>query len=305
MKLKIVIPLVVIALIAGAYFYPVTQQVSVTINTSMLNVYNQLNNESNWRKWDPDLINAEKITKQQWTNNKGFTITTPAQTIKVRFLDPFVFGIEKGKESYLVVLIPQKYDKTTNVIVNFNSSLLSRLLLDKDKWLVKSSIADLKKYVESPSSYYGADFKKIRIQDMDMMVYRTVVDPANRFTEIAKSVKKIKSQVPADALADGNKIYLEMSPSTNDHTMLVGVHIKKALPSTADLTCMHIPAGTAFIVDYKGRYDERQQTYVGMQTYLHDHVMKNTMQPIEVYIDDRLPLSDTGRVNTQIIFRVF
>jgi len=306
MKIKYFLILALIVLIIGAYFYPVDQQVNVTINTSVFNVYNQLNNPDSWKKWDPDLRDANAINEPG--DKKGFKISTSSTTIEVRLLDALEFGIKKGDENYVVVLDPQKYDRTTKINVIFGTNLLCSWLPGQtDRWLKRSSIADLKNYIENPSSYYGADFKKTELNDMNMMVTQTVVSPADQFTSIAKSVKKLRNLVPADDRAVKDKIYIQITPSNSGTglNLLVGVPVKKPLPSTNELTYMHIPTGKAFIVDYKGIYRDRLKIYDGIGTYLHDHVMKNTMQPIEVYQDNALPLNDTSRVNSQIIFRVF
>jgi len=272
----------------------------------MFNVYNQLNNAASWKKWDPDLTSTGTAAEQQLENKKGFIILTPSASTKVEFFDAFTFRVTKGNERYDIVLIPQKYDKATNVIVSFKSNLLYNLLPGiPGKWQKKTPVSDLKNYMESPLSYYGVDFKKTTIKDMDMMVYSTVVNPANQFTEMAKWAKKIPGLVPAAELADSNKIYLQLTPVNNELTMLIGVHVKKQLSPTKELTYMRIPARKAFTVDYNGKYNERQKIYDGIEKYLHEHMMKNIMQPIEVYTKNALPLNDTALVNTQIIFSVF
>jgi hypothetical protein len=305
MKMKHFLILVLVILTLGAYFFPVTQQVDIIINTSVFNVYNQLNNADSWKKWEADLKDANTINEPG--DKKGFKISTSSTIIKVSLLDALAFGIKKGDVNYVVVLDPQKYDRTTKINVIFGTNLLCSLLPGQtDKWLKRSSIADLKNYIENPSSYYGADFKKTELKGMNMMVTQTVVSPADQFTAMAKSVEKLRNLIPAD-LTVKDKIYVQTTPSNSGTrvNLLVGVHVKKPLPSSSELTYMHIPTGKALVVDYKGIYQDRLKIYDGIGTYLQDHLMNNTMQPIEVYQDNALPLNDTSRVNSQIIFRVF
>jgi len=304
MKLKLILPGALLILIAGAFFYPVTKQTGVIINASMFTVYNQLSKSENWVKWDHELRTGNVLT-EQLKDKKGFTISTPSVTTRVEFPDAFTFRVTKEKERYDIVLIPEKYDKTTTVLASFKSNLLYQLLPGMDKWQKKTPVADLKDYMESPLTYYGVDLKKTTVKDMDMMVYSTEVNPANQFTEMARWAKKIRDLIPAAELADSTKIYLQLTPVNNQLTMLIGVPVKKQLPEIGGITYRPVPGGKILTVNYEGKYAERKKVYTSVGTYLQDHSMKNAIQPVETFTNNGLPVNDTSRVKMQIIFHVF
>src|ERR1700741_1175422 len=74
---KIIILISVGILLLIVFFIPVTQQKTLIIKSSFLNVYNQLENPGNWEKWRPELRKAMKTDSDKIVVHKDsvqFTI---------------------------------------------------------------------------------------------------------------------------------------------------------------------------------------------------------------------------------------
>jgi len=304
MKLKFILPAVLLLLIVLLFFYPVYQQESIDINRPMADVYNQLHEPENWIKWETHLKDKGNI--RQVIQKDGFSFATSSGAVQVKFLTSFIFGINDGGAIYDVVLLPQRYDRSTTVIIGFRKSLLFKIIpAFKRQLLKKTIVVELKNYLEHPSSYYGVNFKILSTTGMDMMVCQTVIDSVNRFTEIKKSAEKLLSLVPSAELENKDKIFLQITPSNKNLDMFVGVALKRQLPSNQGLTYMHIPAQKILVVSFNGLYANRRSLYTAAGRYIHDHSLRSAMPPIEIYDINGLPLSDTSRVDAQILFSAY
>jgi len=75
MLLKFILPVTIVILISGLFFYPITQQEDITINKPLIDVYNQLHNAKGWEKWDSTL--KRETAFKQIGGKGGFVISTP------------------------------------------------------------------------------------------------------------------------------------------------------------------------------------------------------------------------------------
>ncbi len=306
MKLKFILPVIIFTLFTGAIFYPITREASITINASMYNVYNQLNNAQSWEKWDTSIKTTRKTHAHRLSNKKGFIISSTAQTTQVTFSDALVFGVNKGRDNYDIILIPQKLDRSTAVVVSYKSNLLSYLLPGQSEhWLKKTSVLDLKNYVENPSSYYGINFKTLVINDIKLMICKKTVHPADLFHELKKIVNKLYRTVPAYQVIPTHKIYVQTIPADKDITLLVGIPVKKELSSIGEINYMPFSGGKVLTANYEGKYSDKQKIYDGIDAYFHDNHKSHVFKPVEVYSDTHLPISDTGHISTELIFPTY
>lgn len=306
MRLKTLIPGALVLLFIFALLYQVNKQASVVINAPLLNVYKELYDTVNWKKWNTDLRDENNGRPKHYYNHSGFDISTLTNTVRVTFLDALTFGVKSNNKDFVVTLLPGKYDKSTTLLVKYKSKLLYTLWpLKADRELEHTVIDELKSYLENPTSYYGANFKKVRLSDMNMMVYKSIVDSLSLFQAIRQATKALFNRIPKDDLTDTNKIYAQFIPLNNHKIMFVGVPVKRQLTSFGNLTYMHIPAQRAIVSSFNGKYKERTKLYSGVNAYIHDHALKSAMEPIEVFSTDDLPLADTSQVNMQIIFSAY
>jgi effector-binding domain-containing protein len=306
MKIKFLLPLFITASAAGGYFYPVKETTSIIIHTSFIKVYNQLNVGENWKNWNRSLKMSEFSDIKKYKNNEGFDISTNRKTTEVKYFGPFVFQVSSAGDKYQITLTPQKYDHSTVVTLSYKSNVLYRLFPgESEKRWRKTSLMELKNYLEDPLSFYGVGFKKTTLRKMSMMVYDTVVNNKDRIKEMKALVKKIRSNIPVDQMAEKDKVYVRVVPCNKNFNILMGVHVTRKLPGQKKLTYLEIPDVTAFIVNYAGRYSDIQNVYRYMESYLAVHGMKEVMGPVEEYSGNSLPSNDKDYVETEIIFPAY
>ncbi len=301
MKLKVILSGIIIILMAGILFYPVTQNESITVDRPLFDVYNQLHHTESWARWYP-FLNGE-LDVEQLDGKRRFTIVTPSKSVCVTFLDSFIFSVEDGTFSYKIILSPQKYDKATGIIVSFRSNLFLKLMRSQHRQQ-QLLVNKLKKSFENSVLYYGVDIKRQTMAGMDMAVLKTLTKPADQFSEIAKSVKMIKSLLTVDELTN-DSVYIQITSIDSMLEMFVGVSLKKKFPLNKRLAYMHIPPQQLLFVNYNGPFSNKQKTYTGVEAYMQDHVLRSVMKPIEIYNSNNLPLSDTDQVNMQIMFSAY
>jgi effector-binding domain-containing protein len=83
----------------------------------------------------------------------------------------------------------------------------------------------------------------------------------------------------------------------------VGIFINKKVESEKEIKYNRMPkGGTFYIAGFKGTFNERQRVYKGLHQYFTNHLYQTALLPFETYLDNKLPTSDTARVNIEVIF---
>jgi hypothetical protein len=305
MKLKYLLPAGLALLLIILYIIPTTGRANITINAPMMSVYNQLNTPLAWKKWYAGAKDSASFHLQQ-QERRGFTLSISSASLQVNVINALTFGVTTQHITYYLSLTEQKYDKKTGITLDYETNLLSSFYpWEENRWLKKTALYNLKDYLESPSAYYGVSFIKVMTPERHMIVCKSVIKPVEIFEGIKKAVDIIRHTVPTRDLANKDNIFVQTSPAAGGLDLFVGVNVKqKPANDYPGLSYMHLYAMGALLVNYDGVYKNKRKIYTGMEGYLHDHGLKYTMLPIEIYRNDGLPADDTSRVKTDIIIPV-
>ena len=60
--------------------------------------------------------------------------------------------------------------------------------------------------------------------------------------------------------------------------------------------------GPLYAAKYTGSFNQRKKVYASLHQYFTDHSYQTAILPFESYLDDKLPTSDTDKVNIQLNF---
>lgn len=304
MKLKYVLPGLVLLLLVGAACYPVTRHEDIIINTSLQKVFVQLSTPSGWVNWHTG-ISDKNLTKDR-SSEKEFILQSRQGGVSVIAIDALAWKITEDGDDYIIELIPHKFDNKTTVRLTHRTGLLMSLLLDqKGDWLKKTSLISLKSYLENPIKYYGVNFIKAGTQDLNILVYRNKIKHDELFSEIQKGVKALKQQAGLHDTSGMDQIYLQRVSDEAGISLFVGIPLKvKPAHMLPGLEYLNLRASKALIVVYTGKFNGLSKVYQGIAEYQQDHYIRSRKQAIEIYDKQNLPLNDTTRVNTKITFPI-
>jgi len=309
MKKKIIV-LSLLVLIIAACFIPVTQQKTVSIKSPFLNLYRELILPVNWGKWRPDMrqdfaADSAKINVKKDT--VSFNIQYKNKELNVGFNEN-VFNIKdrwNNNSNYGYAIIPEKDLKKTSVTVVKKDILINYLASKfKSDPFADTHIDDLKKFMETDSLLYGCKIIRTGVPDTNLIVIDKAVLKKNKFTEAAKMHTTLQQYLNTHNVKQAGPMIAQFLPLGQDSVHLkVGLFIDKKVNSEHEIAFARMPkGGTFYIAAFKGPFRDRQRTYAGMHQYFTNHLYQLALIPFEFYLDNKLPASDTDRVNIQIVF---
>ncbi len=300
-------------MIVVACFIPVTQQKAVSIKSPFLNIYRELVLPINWGKWRSDIrqdfiADSSKINIKK--DNTSFNIQYKNKELNVDFNENF-FNIKdrwSNNTDYGYAIIPEKDLKKTSVIV-VQKTILIRYLLSKFKsdTFAATHIDDLKKFMETDSLLYGYNIFKNRVPDSYLIEMKKEVLAKDKFTEAAKMLGTLQQYVKTHDVKKVQPLIAQFLPKGKDSTQInVGFYIDKEVKDENDVHFARMPkGGPLYSVKYSGEFDKRSKTYMALRQYFVDHLYQQAILPFESYLDDKLPASDTSKVNIQVNFSTY
>jgi hypothetical protein len=313
MKKKI-IGLSLLVLIFAACFIPITQQKTVLVKAPFLNVFDQLSEPLNWEKWRPDLnkiflTDSGKISTKKDTNS--FQIKYVNQRLNVSRIG-YTFVINDAWDSrtadYIYTVIPV-YDKFLNkssVIVNKKTSLFSYLIGKISPASFEDThIYDLKKFMETDSLRYGCKISRIGVPDTSLIVITREVLKKDQYSEAAKMLPVLQKYLKThhDVKQVRPLIGQFLSQGKDSTTIRIGIFVNKKIVPENGVTYARMPKGGIFyLAGFKGRFNQRGRVYAGIKQYFATHYYQSALIPFEIYLDNKLPTSDTDKVNIQVVF---
>lgn len=305
---KIAILLTLLFVISAACFIPFSQQKTIIIKGSFFNVYQQLANSQNWAKWRSDLrqvrlIDSTKISEKKMA--KGFEISCTNLSISVSPTDGYSFKINEvntGKTfQYQYSILPGKFQDQTQIILSQKTNPLKYLF--RPNAFSRTHIADLKNFMEDVQLYYGYEITKRRITDTAIIAVRKVVLAKNKLAEATKSLTLLKQYASINGLTQIQPFIAQFLPLSKDSLNVnVGLPVNKKTSAKKPVAFMQMPAGNSYTVRFHGRFIDRQKAYAALQRYFSDRQLQMPALPFETYMDNKLPLTDTDRVNIRISF---
>jgi effector-binding domain-containing protein len=267
-----------------------------------------------WENWRPDLkkIAGDDSTKISIRKSKGsFSMRYSDLELSVRSAgDIFFIDDDFGKKSasYSYVVIPDKDPTRTSVTVYKKTSALNYLVGKFGQVsFADTHIHDLKNFLETDSLRYGFSVVKTKVADDDLIEIKKEVLNRDKFTEASRSFSALRQYVQASHAKQMQPVIAQFLPKGKDSTQVnVGMYINKAVKPGKDIIFVTMPkGGPLYSAKFKGKFNQRQKVYAGVQQYFNDHHYQTIILPFETYLDNKLPVSDTSMVNIKVNFSAY
>ncbi|HTK21927.1 MAG TPA: hypothetical protein VL442_20560 [Mucilaginibacter sp.] len=309
MKKKIIV-LPLLVLIIAACFIPVTRQKTVSIKWPFITVYRELILPANWAKWRPDLRKDFTVDSSEMNIGKGnssFAIRYQGKALNVDFKEN-AFNINdtwNGNKTYTYTVIPEKDIKRTTVIAADRITLIGYLLSKfESEPLAYTHIDDLKQFMETDSLLYGFKIFRNGVPGSYLIEVKKDVLTKDRFTEAAKMLEILQQYIKAHDVKKVQPIIGQFSPTNKDSTHInVGFYIDKEVKGEKNIIFARMPkGGPLYSIIYNGKFNQRSKAYTALSQYYSDHHYQSAILPFETYLNDKLPVSDTDKVNIKINF---
>jgi hypothetical protein len=86
----------------------------------------------------------------------------------------------------------------------------------------------------------------------------------------------------------------------------VGFFIDREVKSDKLIHFVRMPiGGPLYVANYHGLFNQRQKVYSGLDQYFTDHLYQQAIIPFESYLDNKLPKSDSDKVNIRVNYTAY
>lgn len=298
-------------MIGAACFIPVTQQETITVKSTFLNLFAELSEPENWRKWRSDLntipqADSGKVLIKRDTNS--FALNYGQKKIEVK-AGGYVFEIEdnwnRKTANYNYVIVPDKSPTKTFVIVTKRTLALNYLVGKLSATSFDDThINDLKKFMETDSLLYGYNIFKTKVPDQNLIEIKRKVASSDQFTAAADMKAILEEYLKKNDVKKVQPLIAQFLPRDKDSTEVnLGFYIDKRVKGGKEVVFSQMPkGGVLYAAKYKGSFVERKKVYGSLHRYFVDHFYQTAILPFESYLDDKLPTSDTDKINIQLNF---
>lgn len=309
MKKKVIL-LSLILVVFAAFFIQIPQQKTITIKGSFFNVYRVLVNPAKWEQWRPDLRKAFAADSNKFSIKKdtgSFIIKDANLELNVKSGDSFIINehSDNGSISYSYVVMPDKNLNKTLITAYKKISAISYLIGKlRPASFSDTHITDLKNFMETDSLLYGCRILKTKVPESNLIVIDRLVLAKDKFSEAAKMLSTLQQYLKTHNVKQMQPLIAQFLTKGKDSAQLkVGIFIDKKVNSENEITYNRMPKnGTFYVAGFEGKFNERQKVYLGLQQYFTNHLYQSALLPFETYLDNKLPTSDTDRVNVQVVF---
>jgi effector-binding domain-containing protein len=310
MKKKILI-LLGLAIVIAACFIPVTQQKTINIKSSFLNLFTQLDSPPNWKKWRSDInavadADSGKVSIKRDSN--VFSLNYGQKKIEVAS-GGYLFNIEdswgNGTTYYNYTIVPDKSPNKAYVIVSKRTTAINYLIGKLSKTSFDDThIDDLKKFMETDSLFYGFNIFKTKVPDENLIEIKRKVASKDQFKAAANMQVVLQEFLEKHNVKKVEPLIAQFLPRDKDSTQVnVGFYIDKKVKNESEVIFTQMPKGGAlYAAKYVGSFDQRKKAYASLRRYYADHSIQSAILPFESYLDDKLPTSDTDKINIQVNF---
>lgn len=311
---KLVAVILISAVIISLFLIRVTQQTKVVVKAPILTMYTYLASPAQWKKWRADLrrINQQDSTKITVQKDKGkFTLSDAAKPLTVNntansfFIDDQLGG---GQIDYDFTLLPTKLNDSTSVVVTKTVSLINylRRFTGLDIF-ADTHVADLKDFMETDSLRYGIAIYRTRIKYDDVIEIKRQVLAKDQFTAVNDMQKALKLFAEKHGLKQMVPQLAEFRPHGKDSVAVrAGLIINKPVTPEGEVVVVHMLKGAPFFTArFSGKFNRRSAVYQALNRYFSDHGYQQPIPPYEVYLHDKLPATDTDKVQMLINYSTY
>ncbi|SHN21405.1 hypothetical protein [Mucilaginibacter sp. OK098] len=306
MKRLVLLSLLLIILIA-ALIIPFNKQVTIKINASYFNCYQQLFTPGNWKKWQPDINKDSSAYKENLSSN-GFRIDISGKHFLVKKQDSYNLLVtrvtDNNKLNYSFTIIPDSKGLTTTVAVTFKVNGLACLMkIFKDDDLNNTGITSFKNYMEDVRLYYGFLIKREQTPEKMVAVKRSTFLKSDLYRQSNMMQAKLNDFVSQNHLKVVYPLQLQYVSHKGDSLqILMGLPVnKKVAIINNSIEYMNMPRGKILAGYFKGIYKDKEKLYKAMQMYMNDNYIHPMIFPFERFENNKLPTSDTTLVEMQVM----
>ena len=306
---KIGFLILIIIIISGVLFIPVTNQKTVTVKALFFNTYQQLSSAGNWLKWRRDLrpawmADSSKISVTKTQN--GFDLKYRDSVIHVAVNGYSLYISETGNPNYAYTVFPDTNQNKTNITV-FEQTNILNYLFKSDHLLSDTHITDLKGFLENPDLYYGYQITKIKVTDTALVVLNRVVLDKLKFTTAQQNLAILKQYIAANGLKQTQPFIAQFLPKQKDSVLVnIGVPVNRNVIPRQPIHFMRMPPyGNLYTLKYHGKFKDRVNAFSAMRRFFTDRQLPMPILPFETYLDNKLPLSENDTVNIKLNFSTF
>ena len=307
---KIIVLSVLALLIAALFLIPVSERISVPVKGPFLNIYTLLSKPEKWEQWLPSLCEQDTSVSGKFVIKKdtsSFSITNPKAELRV-VKNAMTFRVQERtpKEStYTYTILPTQSPNKTFIVVYYKTNLF-RYLFGRSTG-EKTHIYNFKHFLETDSLLYGCKIFKTRVPEGNLIVIRKAVPVKAKFNEAHSMLTTLQQYVKEHHLTQMQPVIAQFLPKGKDSAQVnVGLFIDKETVSAAPVTFVRMPkGGPLYVARYKGSFNQRKKVYDGLQQYFTDHLYQSAILPFETYLDNKLPTSDTSKINIQVNFTTY
>ena len=296
----------------AALFMPYRQREQFLIKAKYQNIYNVLLKPGNWPKWQPELNAAQRMHPEKVTLLKAgndLTIYSPKTKINVK-VNGFGFNVEKQLKyirwAYSFTILPDSNIRNTQVQLDIATSLFKQITgLLSHYSTPQHDIFGLKNFMENDSAYYGFKIVKGQTVNPVIMVKKARVIADKKYTIMREMLQLLKQTIAKYHLQAAAPVMSTITSLSADYIqVMIGVPVNRQTNATG-VTFMQMPKQSKTIfIHFKGRYNQREAAYEALKKYVADHGQNMPALPYEIYLNNRLPASDTTMADVQIIYPV-
>jgi effector-binding domain-containing protein len=315
MNKKVLLSVIFLALIISCLI-PVSQQKSILIGRPLLNIYSFLDNPQKWEDWHPMLkgtlnTDSNKIIITRGVNS--FQIKSPDFELDVKSRGT-AFDIREqgnnGNANYTYYLMPVMDGYLNKTIASVERKTIAIKYLIGKIWPATFSdyhLFDLKHFLLTDSLYYGYKIVKTRVPEGNLIVIKRGVPKKYKFTEAAKMLALLQQYLKIKNIKQMQPVIAQFLEKGKDSSQVnVGLFVDRQVNSENEIKYVRMPVGgPLYVAQFKGPFDKRQKVYNGLQQYFADHLYQSAVLPFETYLDNKLPTSDTDKVNIRVNFTAY
>lgn len=332
-KILIGLAVLIVALLLIGFLLPGKMQVtrSMTVNTSVENVFDEFNDLKKWQEWqywntlespgDMNLTFGEKTAGTgawySWDGKKtgkGKITITESIPNKTVASDIEFTGSGTAKGLYSVepdgegtkATMDFTFDNGMNPIGRWFSLFMKGeiekafdfgLARIKERAEAKPRFsADIREVSTTTINYVGIESKGITATNSDAVNAQM----AKTFTQIATDLNKAKVQITGAALC----IITKWDDTTKQMDMICGFPVDEKAKVPARYTIQQVPAGKAVKAIHLGDYAKMEITHNEIMQYIKAKSLSMSGAPWESYLTDPMIEKDTAAWVTEIYYPI-
>lgn len=221
----------------------------------------------------------------------------------------YLFEIEDNWNNktvnYNYTIVPDKSPIKSFIIVNKKTSAINYLIGKLSNTSFDDThVDDIKKFMETDSLLYGYNIFKTKVPEENLIEIKRKVSSKDQFVAAADMENILKEYLKSHNAKKVQPLIAQFLPRDKDSTQVnIGFYIDKPVKSEKGVIFSQMPkGGPLYAAKYEGSFNRRKKVYIGLHQYFVNHSYQTVIQPFESYLDDKLPTSDTSKVNIQVNF---